>query len=153
MLFRSLSMGLLRAIGPTGSLVTYELQESAINRSRKNVHALLGETPNHEVRHADIYEGIAESDLDHIVLDVPEPWQVVPHATTALRPGGMFACYVPTVLQLQHIVAALEEARSFDCIESLETLLRHWHVSGRSVRPKSQMIGHTGFLVFARREA
>lgn len=149
----ALSMGLLRAIGSTGRLVTYELQESAINRSRKNVQALLGPTPNHEVRHADIYEGIAERDLDHVVLDVPEPWQVVPHVVRSLRPGGMFACYVPTVIQLQRIVAILEEARSFDCIECLETLLRHWHVSARSVRPKSQMIGHTGFLVFARREA
>jgi len=150
----ALSMALLRAIGPEGHLTTYELRVEAANRARKNVAALFGgPPPHHEVHIADIYEGIAERDVDRVVLDVPEPWEVVGHAAAALRPGGIFAAYVPTAVQLQRVALALEGSRAFITVESLETLLRHWHASRRSVRPKSSMIGHTGFLVFARRAA
>ena len=149
----ALTMGLLRAVGPSGRVVTYELHESAANRAAKNVRALLGETPNHDVRLASIYEGIDVPEVDHVVLDVPEPWEVIPHAVGALRPGGHFVSYVPTVVQMQRLVLALYEAAAFSCVECTETLLRQWHVSERSVRPMSTMVGHTGFLVFARREA
>jgi tRNA (adenine57-N1/adenine58-N1)-methyltransferase len=149
----ALTMGLLRAVGTTGRVVTYELQDSAVNRAKKNVRALLGETTNHEVRIASIYDGIGLTDVDHVVLDVPEPWEVVPHAIAALRPGGHFISYVPTVIQMQRLVQTLHDAAYFSCVECTETLLRQWHVSERSVRPMSSMIGHTGFLVFARREA
>ena len=119
----------------------------------KNVRALLGETNNHTVRLEDIYEGIHEQDVDHIILDVPEPWRVVEHAEKALRSGGHFAAYVPTALQMQQVVMALEGTYRFSLIESLEIILRNWHVTGRSIRPDHRMLGHTGFLVFARRKA
>lgn len=146
----ALTAALLRAVGPTGRVVTYELQESAVNRAGKNVRALLGACPNHEVRLADIYQGIEATDVDCVMLDVPEPWMVVPHAEQALRGGGVFAAYLPTVLQVQQLALALHQA-SFELIETIETLFREWHVTARSVRPEQQMIGHTGFLVFARK--
>lgn len=146
----ALSMALLRAIGPTGRLITYELREESINRAAKNVAAFLGETPNHAVRLGDIYDGIPERGIDRIVLDVPEPWNVVPHAAVALRQGGIFAAYVPTVIQVQRLCTALERGSRFVTIDALETLERGWSVKPRSVRPKQSMIGHTGFLVFSR---
>jgi tRNA (adenine57-N1/adenine58-N1)-methyltransferase len=149
----ALTLSLLRAVGPTGRVVTYELREESVNRARKNIRALLGETPNHEVRHADIYQGIEERDVDSVILDVPEPWDVVPHAAAALRPGGVFASYVVGTTQIQRLVIALERIGCFALIECLESLVRPWQVSARSVRPDLQMVGHTGFLVFARRTA
>lgn len=148
-----LTLYLLRAVGSTGRVVTYEVREESANRGRKNVRALLGETGNHEVRMADIYQGIVERDVDRVVLDVPEPWAVVPHAAAALRPGGSFASYVVGTTQIQRLVLALERIGCFAALECLEALVRPWQVSARSVRPDLQMIGHTGFLVFARRTA
>jgi tRNA (adenine57-N1/adenine58-N1)-methyltransferase len=147
----ALAMALLRAVGPTGHVTSYELREDAAIRAQRNIAAFLGPIDHHDVRIASLYEGIAERDVDRVVLDVPEPWEVIPHAREALRPGGAFAAYVPTTLQLQRLVLGLEKARSFTRIESYEVLLRGWHVTGRSVRPQQHMVGHTGFLVFARR--
>jgi tRNA (adenine57-N1/adenine58-N1)-methyltransferase len=149
----ALATAILRAIGSSGHLTTYELRQEPTNLALKNVRSLMGETKNHMVRVADIYDGLEEQNIDSIILDVPEPWLVVEHAAAALRSGGHFAAYVPTALQMQQVVLALEGTYRFGCIESLETILRNWHVTGRSLRPEHKIMGHTGFLVFARRKA
>ena len=100
-----------------------------------------------------IYQGIAERDVDRVVLDVPEPWDVVPHACAALRPGGSFCAYVVGTTQVQRIALALERTGAFALIECMESMLRPWSVSAFSVRPVLNMVAHTGFLVFARRTA
>ncbi len=147
----ALTTALLRAVGAEGRVYTYELRQESANRAAKNVHAFLGETPNHTVHIGDLYEGIEEQEVDRVVLDVPEPWEVLDTAAARLAPGGVFAAYIPTTVQLQKLGVAIEADRRFACFEALETLLRHWHVSEESVRPKSAMVGHTGFLAFARR--
>jgi tRNA (adenine57-N1/adenine58-N1)-methyltransferase catalytic subunit len=149
----ALSLALLRAIGPAslgGRLVTYELRLEAKNRSDKNVRAYLGEQPHHHVKLADIYLGIDERHVDRVILDVPEPWDVVAHAALALCPGGVFAAYVPTTLQLHRLVLALAQSRRFLPAQALETIERPWFVTPQSCRPAQKIIGHTGFLCFAR---
>lgn len=150
----ALSMALLRAIGPAGRLITYELQETAVNTARKNVAAMLGGEPvNHAVRIGNIYDGIDAVGVDRVVLDVPEPWRVVPHAANCLRDGGILAAYVPTTVQLQAFAVAVQGHPAFVTTECLEVMLRGWHVTAQSVRPDQQMVGHTGFLAFSRRAA
>lgn len=151
----ALSIGLLRAVGETGRVITYELQDAAIGRASKNVAAFHEEAlaARHTVKQQDIYDGIDERPVDRVVLDVPEPWNVVKHAERVVRGGGSFAAYIPTVLQMHHLVLALEHARRWTDINCLETIERPWYVSPRSVRPEQSIIGHTGFLVFARRLA
>jgi tRNA (adenine57-N1/adenine58-N1)-methyltransferase len=105
------------------------------------------------IREANIYDGIFEADVDRIVLDLPEPWRVVPHALDRLRSGGVIACYSPSIIQVQRTVEALEETRGFTQIESLEVLYRPWQIKGQAVRPVQQMVSHTAFLTFARRLA
>jgi len=83
---------------------------------------------------------------------VPEPWRLVPHAASALRPGGVFVAFIPTVLQMQQLVGALRDG-GFAAIEAMESLQRFWHVTARSVRPEHRMVAHSGFLVVARRLA
>jgi tRNA (adenine57-N1/adenine58-N1)-methyltransferase len=150
----ALSMALLRAVGPEGSVTGYEIREDFAARAIKNVESFLGPGQPYHVEIRDIYEGIdpPESDplgLDRIVLDLPEPWRVVKHATHALRPGGILVSYVPTVGQVARLREELDGS-PFGLAETLEVLQRTWHVEGQSVRPDHRMVGHTGFLTAAR---
>jgi tRNA (adenine57-N1/adenine58-N1)-methyltransferase len=78
---------------------------------------------------------------------------VLPHALDFLRPGGIVACYSPSIIQVQRTVEELEASRGFGQIESLEVLYRPWQIKGQAVRPVQQMVSHTAFLTFARRLA
>jgi tRNA (adenine57-N1/adenine58-N1)-methyltransferase len=95
------------------------------------------------------YEGIDDSELDRVVLDLPEPWQVVKHAERALRPGGLLVAYTPTIVQAVQLRETLDSSR-FALAETLEVLHRSWHIEGQSVRPDHRMVAHTGFLTAAR---
>lgn len=143
----ALSMTLLRA----GALITgYELREDFAQQAIKNVHDMLGRDVAYDVTIRDVTHGIDEVDLDRIVLDMPEPWDVVKHAEGALRPGGILLCYLPTINQTQLLRESLRQ-HSFGLEESVEILRRTWHIDGRSVRPDHRMVAHTGFLTSARR--
>jgi tRNA (adenine57-N1/adenine58-N1)-methyltransferase len=143
----ALSMTLLRA----GALVTaYEIREDFAATAVKNVHDLLGEDVSYDVHIRDVTLGIDERDLDRVVLDMPEPWEVVGHAEAALRPGGILLCYLPTINQTQRLRETLR-AHRFGLEETVEVLRRTWHIDGRSVRPDHRMVAHTGFITSARR--
>lgn len=148
----AMTIALLRAVGPEGEVVTYEIRDDHVKMAQDNVARFYGEAPHWRVVAADAYAGIDEQDVDRMVVDVPEPWRLVPHAARALRSGGVFVGFIPTVPQMQQLVAALV-ANGFAAIESMESLQRFWHVTERSVRPEHRMIAHSGFLVVARRLA
>jgi tRNA (adenine57-N1/adenine58-N1)-methyltransferase len=144
----ALSMTLLRA----GAVVTgYELRADFASRARKNVATFLGEAvlDRYQVEERDCYEGIDETDLDRVVLDLPEPWQVVKHAARALHPGGILVAYTPTIIQSVQLRETLVDS-AFGMAETLEVLQRGWHIEGQSVRPDHRMVAHTGFLTSAR---
>jgi len=143
----ALSMAALRA---GCSIVGYELREDFADRARANVHDLLGSTVGYDVQIRDVYDGIDEEGLDRILLDLPEPWRVVPHAASALRPGGILLCYLPTINQTAELRSALAR-HPFALAETTEVLVRTWHVTRQSVRPDHRMVAHTGFLTTARR--
>src|SRR5207247_1510193 len=103
------------------------------------------------MRAQDIYESIPDHDLDRIVLDVPEPWRVVPHAVQALRLGGILLSYVPTVPQAVRTVETLRQSGAFAMIETLKKLVRSWDSEGASFRPAHRMVAHTAFITTARR--
>jgi tRNA (adenine57-N1/adenine58-N1)-methyltransferase catalytic subunit len=148
----ALTLALLRAVGPQGRLIVYEAREAFIRAARANVEGFLGDVPNLSIHERDTYEGIVHGPVDRVLLDLSEPWQVVPSAAEALRPGGFLCAYTPSATQVQTTVQALR-AHGFGDVETVETLYRPWHVQGQSVRPVQQMVGHTGFLTFARRLA
>src|SRR2546421_1763400 len=148
----ALTTALLRAIGPTGSVTGYEIREDFAQRAMRNVHAFLGDDVPLDVQVRDVYEGIDARDLDRVILDLPEPWRVVKHATEAMRPGGILCAYLPTILQVGRLREELAIA-PFGMVETLEGLQRGWHVEGQSIRPDHRMVAHTGFLTVARRLA
>ena len=151
----ALTMALLRAVGPRGLVVTYEAREDFARTARLNIERYMGPVPNLIALRNNAYEGIQLLEdgvpFDRLVLDLPEPWQVVPHAAKVLRSGGIYLSFVPTVPQVQQTVAALQDATVFGMMETFETLLRTWSIQGRSVRPDHRMVAHSGFLTVARK--
>jgi tRNA (adenine57-N1/adenine58-N1)-methyltransferase len=143
----ALSMTMLRA-GAT--IVGYELREDFANRARANVRSFLGEDvmDRYRVEIRDCYEGIDAGVVDRVVLDLPEPWRVVPHAETAMRPGGILVAYTPSIVQASQLRDDLG-GRWVDA-RTLEVLHRTWHIDGLAVRPDHRMVAHTGFLTAAR---
>ena len=112
---------------------------------------MLGSPENFCIRNSDIYEGILEDTVDRIILDLPEPWKVIESAAQKLVPGGIMVCFLPTILQVHNLAFTLQTHASFEMVESIEILLRPWHIAANSARPMHRMVGHTGFLVSARR--
>jgi tRNA (adenine57-N1/adenine58-N1)-methyltransferase len=149
----ALSIALLRAVGGEGQLISYEIREDFAELARKNVARYFGPAANWTVKIGDVASELNETAIDRVILDLPEPWQVVGSAWRALRPGGILLCYLPTVLQVKSLVDALREDNRFACIETTESLMRYWHIKGISVRPQHRMVAHTGFLTSARRLA
>ncbi|HEY9556830.1 MAG TPA: tRNA (adenine-N1)-methyltransferase [Acidimicrobiales bacterium] len=144
----ALSMTMLRA---GADIVGYELREDFAARAVKNVTQFLGDDVlnRYKVEQRDCYEGIDETDLDRVVLDLPEPWQVVKHAARALHPGGLLVAYTPQITQAVQLRETLAES-PFGMAETMEVLHRGWHIEGQSVRPDHRMVAHTGFLTHAR---
>lgn len=146
----ALTAALLWGVGTEGEVVSYEIRPEQVEGGLANVRRIFPNAENLEVKVGDVYQGIEERDLDRIVLDVPEPWHVVPWAAQALVPGGILLSFLPTTLQIHQLGEAFREDGRFHMVETVEIILRSWHVSQRSVRPDHRMVAHTGFLTTAR---
>ena len=145
----SLTSALLRAVGSQGRIVTYEINEAFVPKAMANIKKFNPDPSNLTLTIADIYQGISERDVDRVVLDVPEPWQAVSTVGDALVMGGILLSFLPTILQVHQLVMELERDTRFQLVEMVETLLRPWHVTQRSVRPAHRMVAHSGFLTTA----
>jgi len=149
----ALTLALLRAVGSEGRVTSYEIREDFARRAQTNIAHFLGEVPpNLTVKIADVYQSLEETEVDRVVLDLPEPWRAVENVARALRPGGILCSYLPTVLQVKQLVDELRHHKRFTQIDILEVLHRSWNIEGLSVRPAHRMVAHTGFLTFARRK-
>ncbi len=154
----ALSCWLLRAVGTGGRLVSYERRADFAEVARGNVERFFGGPhPAWQLIVADLagLAGVAEpgEPFDRVVLDLVAPWEYVGTAAGVLLPGGVICCYVATVTQLSRAVEAIREQGGFDEPAAWESLTRAWHVDGLAVRPGHRMVGHTGFLLTARRLA
>mgnify|MGYP000492043725 FL=1 len=144
----ALSMTMLRY----GAEITgYELREDFANRAIANVRSFLGEEAlsRYHVQVRDCYEGIDEGDIDRVILDLPEPWNVVPHAQKVMRPGGILVAYTPSITQAVRTREAMANPM-WSGTRTLEVLHRGWYIEGQAVRPDHRMVAHTGFLTTGR---
>ena len=150
----ALTCWLLRAVGERGSVASYERREDFAEVARTNVEKFFGgPRANWRLTVGDLQDSLTESDVDRVVLDMLAPWECLDVAAKALVPGGLICVYIATTTQLSRVVEGLREHGSFAEPYAFETLLRSWHVEGLAVRPDHRMVGHTGFLVTARRMA
>ncbi|MDJ0790885.1 MAG: tRNA (adenine-N1)-methyltransferase [Acidimicrobiia bacterium] len=148
----ALTLALARAVGPTGRVVTVERRADHLTHARRVIEGFHGAVPDTiEFRTAAVEDVVSTLTPDRVILDLPEPWTVVPGAADALKGGGTFACYLPTVPQVQQVRDAMGEAKAFVEVDTFEILMRSWTVEGRSVRPDHRMVGHTGFITVGRK--
>jgi tRNA (adenine57-N1/adenine58-N1)-methyltransferase len=150
----ALTCSLLRAVGEHGSVISYEVRADHAEHAAGNVERFFGAVAaNWQLRVADLATHPADQPVDRVVLDMLHPWEVLPAASAALVPGGVLIIYVATTTQLSRTAEALREAGCYTEPQAWETLQRPWHTVGLAVRPEHRMVGHTAFLLSARRLA
>jgi tRNA (adenine57-N1/adenine58-N1)-methyltransferase len=150
----ALTLSLLRAVGPTGSVHSVERREEFAANATSNIENYFGGRPaNWSLAIGSVQEQEFDHEFDRVILDMLAPWECVEMAAKVLRPGGVFMAYVATTTQLSATAEALKDDGHFTEPESFESMVRGWHHEGLAVRPQQRMIGHTGFLIFSRRMA
>ena len=156
----ALTCSLLRAVGPWGRVSSFERREEFADVARRNVNQFFGAPadqthPAWELTLGDLAEALPASGerCDRIILDMLAPWECLDAAAGALVPGGIVCAYVATTTQLSRFVETVRAHGGFTEPQPWESLVRDWHVEGLAVRPGHKMIGHTAFLVTARRLA
>ncbi|WP_459710948.1 tRNA (adenine-N1)-methyltransferase [Actinophytocola sp. KF-1] len=148
----ALTCSLLRAVGPEGQVISYEVRDDHAVHAVRNVTSFFGEEPkNWDLRVRDL--ATHEGEVDRVILDMLSPEEVLPTVAANLIPGGVLVVYVATTTQLSRVTEALREQQCWTEPEAWETLMRPWHVVGLAVRPEHRMQAHTAFLLTARRLA
>lgn len=145
----ALTMVLLKAVGPTGKVYSYENRVDFADIARRNI-ALTENEGAWELKIEDICTAKLEQEVDGAIIDIPNPWDALPNIFSSLRLGGYAGCYVPNANQLESAVMEMREL-GFADIVSFETLQREMVVHDGGVRPSFDMLGHTGYLSFGRK--
>jgi len=136
-------------VKPHGRVYSYENRVEFLNTARKNLEKA-GVLEYVELKNRDILEGIEEEEVDAVILDIATPWLAVRLAYEALKGGGHFASYSPTIEQVQKTVKELKKEKFVD-LRTLECIVRYFNVEEGKTRPETRMIGHTGYMTFARK--
>lgn len=145
----ALTTSLAHYAKPDGRVYSYEIREEFLKTAEKNLKRA-GLMDFVELKNKDITEGIDESEVDSVILDLATPWLIVPHAYNALKSCGTIVSFSPTIDQVVKTVEALNE-HSFADMESIECLMRGMQVERGKTRPQTLMTGHTGYITFARK--
>ncbi len=150
----SLTLGLLRAVGERGKVISFEIREDFANNARNNISAWWERLDKRlEIRLGDVHEelGALDVQVDRVILDLPDPWNALDGASRALRPGGILISYSPTIRQIDQLVLAILDRPQFSPPDLTEIIARPWVADDKRLRPNLRIIGHTGFLLRTRR--
>ncbi len=141
---------LANLVRPEGRVYAYEIREDFAELARENL-ARLGLDKYVNIKVRDIRTGVDERDLDAAILDLPDPWEVLEVVYRALRPSAPIVFFLPTMSQIEKLVSALREHGGFADLRCFEVLLREIRLVPGAIRPETRMIGHTGYILFARK--
>jgi tRNA (adenine57-N1/adenine58-N1)-methyltransferase len=145
----SLTIALASAVAPNGAVISYDIRAEFIDHAMKNLkQANLVQFVTTKIK--DVTEGIDETNLDAIILDIPNPWTAVAHVWKALKVGGYLCTYSPLISQVEQTVKAIGQHSFIEC-KTFENIQREMIVSKHGTRPSFDMLGHTGYLTFARK--
>ena len=142
---------LAQAVMPTGRVYSYDSREDMQALARRNL-ARVGLDGYVDLKLRDVAQGFDETDVDALFFDLPAPWYYLEQAAAALVNGGFWGCILPTTNQVSELLYALQRS-PFTMVEVEELILRPYKPVPARLRPQDRIIGHTGFLVFARKLA
>ena len=145
----SLTIALSNAVAPNGKVISYEVREDFIEHALKNLRAM-DMDKFVLIKNKDVTQGIDEKDLDAVILDMPNPWDAVSHAWKSLKVGGYLCTYSPLISQVEKTVQEIKK-HGFIEVKTFENIQREMIVSKHGTRPSFNMLGHTGYLTFARK--
>jgi tRNA (adenine57-N1/adenine58-N1)-methyltransferase catalytic subunit len=145
----SLTIVLATMVLPDGKIYSYDKRREFIDHALKNIN-MANLTDNVITKLKDITTGIDEKDLDAVILDIPNPWGAIEHAWGSLKIGGYFCSYSPLISQVENTVKELKN-HNFIEIKTIENIQRELIISEHGTRPSFDMLGHTGYLTFARK--
>ena len=145
----SLTLVLASIVGKLGQVISYDIREDFIKHAKKNL-IRAGLESNVTIIIEDVTKQIHEQELDAVILDIPNPWEAVEHAWKALTAGGYLCCYSPLISQVEQTVHAIR-SHPFILEKTIEIIEREMIVSDMGTRPSFHMLGHTGYLTFARK--
>jgi tRNA (adenine57-N1/adenine58-N1)-methyltransferase len=144
-----LTISLANFVGNEGRVVTYDVREDMQNRARKNAR-LLGLEDRVTFKLGDVRQGIEEKDVDAVFLDMPDPWLVVQHAWSSLRPSGTLEVFIPTTNQLERVFLTMIQNNFVD-VKAVEIIMREFQVKENATRPRTIGVTHTGYIVSGRK--
>ncbi len=147
----ALTISISNLIGSKGHLYTYDIREDMSELAKRNVDLYSSQQDNITFKVSDITNTIEETDIDTVILDLPEPWEAIPNVYECLKPGGILLTFLPTIIQVSDTVSSMKTHAEFTLIKTVELMEREWTVGGRSIRPSHRMVGHTGFITTARK--
>ena len=142
----ALTLGLAQSIAPKGKVITFENHSRHFKIAKRNINM----SPWNDlvdIRNEELNDDTEIIPTSSIILDIPNPWDIISWAQKSIRVGGFLICYVPTVNQVQKLIDSMENWKE---IETVETIQRTWQSKSNALRPQSSMIGHTGFIISAR---
>jgi len=145
----SLTIALANAVAPKGKVISYDIRQDFIDHAMKNLK-MANLDGYIETKIKDVTLGIYEKDLDAIILDIANPWEAVPHSFKALRVGGYLCTYSPLISQVENTIKEIKKYNFIE-VKTLENIQREMIVSEFGTRPSFDMLGHTGYLTFARK--
>jgi len=145
----SLTIALANIVSPGGRVISYDNREDFIRHAKKNLRRA-GLEEYVETKLQDVTEKISEKNLDAVILDIPNPWDGVKHAWESLKIGGYLCCYSPLTSQVEKTVKEINK-HGFMEINTIENIQRRMIVTDRGMRPSFDMLGHTGYMTFARK--
>jgi tRNA (adenine57-N1/adenine58-N1)-methyltransferase len=145
----SLTIALASMVSPNGKIISYDTRKKFIDHALKNIKtANLLNLVSTKLK--DITKGIDEKDIDAVILDIPNPWDAIEYAWGSLKIGGYFCSYSPLISQVENTVKKLKK-QSFIEIKTIENIQRDLITTENGTRPSFNMLGHTGYLTFARK--
>ncbi|MFH1102100.1 MAG: tRNA (adenine-N1)-methyltransferase [Methanobacteriota archaeon] len=145
----SLTIALATTVAPTGKVISYDNREDFIEHAMMNLKTA-GLDQYVTTKQRDVTQGIDEKQLDAVILDIPNPWDAVEHAWNALKVGGYFCSYSPLTTQVENTIQKLSQFSVIE-VKTMENIQREMIVSAQGTRPSFDMLGHTGYLTFARK--
>ncbi len=145
----ALTIALASMVSPNGKIFSYDTRKNFIEHALRNVElANLSDYVFTKIK--DITTGIDEKNIDVVVLDIPNPWDAIDHAWESLKIGGYFCSYSPLISQVENTVKKLKRKKFIE-IKTMENIQREMIITEYGTRPSFNMLGHTGYLTFARK--